>query len=190
MTRLHATFAILVGASIIATSGVAALAQTAQPPQTPQPPPMTSILAGKKLTPPIKGEANVEFMQPVTKREKGEVVTKITVKNISNAPIPRLTIAETWFDKKQQMVTGGKGYINGLLQPGEVKTIEIRTPYDQRMTSNSWNFSHANGNVKTHKVAKLDDPNAKKEPAAKAAADTKAAAKKPAAKKPAAKKKK
>ena len=167
MIRLHARFAAaFFGASLIASA--AALAQT-----PPQAPPMTSVLAGKKFTPPIKGQADVEFMQPVTKAEKGEVVTRITVRNISNAPIPRLTIAETWFDKKQQMVTGSKGFINGLLQPGEIKTIEIRTPRDPRMASNSWNFSHANGAVKTHKVAKLEDPNAKKEPAAKAASATK-----------------
>jgi hypothetical protein len=174
MTRVHATFAAtVVGASLIAS---AAPAQ-----QPPQPPPMTSILAGKKFTPPIKGQADIEFVQPVTRPEKNEVVTRITVKNISPGPIPRLTVAETWFDKKQQMVTGSKGFINGLLQPGEIKTIEIRTPRDPRMAANSWNFSHANGTVKTHKVAKLDDPNGKKEPATKAASatkPTKAAAKK------------
>jgi len=100
-------------------------------------------------------------------------VTRIIVKNISNAPIPRLTVAETWFDKSSKMVGGSKGFINGLLQPGEIKTIEIRTPRDSKMTSNSWNFSHANGTVKTHRVAKLEDPNAKKEPAAKRASAAK-----------------
>ena len=70
-----------------------------------------------------------------------------------------------------QLVSGGKGFINGLLQPGEVKTIEIQTPYDAKMNANSWNFSHANGPVKPHQVKALDDPNAatKKEPAAKTA---------------------
>jgi hypothetical protein len=174
MTRVQATFAsTLFGASLIAS---AAPAQ-----QPPQPPPMTSVLAGKKLTPPIKGRADIEFMQPVTKVEKGEVVTRIIVKNISNAPIARLTVAETWYDAKQQMVAGSKGFINGLLQPGEIKTIEIRTPKDPRMKSNNWVFNHPNGDIKPHKVAKLDDPTGKKEPATKAASaakPTKAAAKK------------
>ena len=139
---------------------------------------MTSILAGKKFTPPIKGEANVEFVQPRTTREKNEVVTRILVKNVSAAPIPRLTVAETWYSKDGKMVAGNKSSINGLLQPGEIKTIEIRTPYDAKMNSNNWNFVHANGTVKTHKVIKLEDPNAKKEPAAKSASASKSAKKK------------
>jgi hypothetical protein len=166
MTRARSLFAAtLAGASIF---GVALFAQSTTPPQSGQAPPLQSVLAGKKFTPPIKGTADVEYTKPVTKRDKNMVITKITVKNISNAPIPRLTIDETWFSKDNQLVTGGKGFINGLLQPGEVKTIEIQTPYDAKMNANSWNFSHANGAVKPHQVKSLDDPNApKKEPAAK-----------------------
>jgi hypothetical protein len=170
MTRLHALFATLIGASVIA-SAAAALAQT------PQPPPMTSVLAGKKFTPPIKGQADVEFMQPKTTREKNEVVTRIVVRNISSAPIPRLQIAETWYAKDGKMVAGNKGVINGLLQPGEIKTVEIRTPYDSKMNSNNWTFLHANGTVKIHKVVKLEDPN-KKESATKAASASKQTTKK------------
>ena len=91
-----------------------------------------------------------------------------TVKNTSNAPIPRLTIDETWYGKDNQIVAGGKGFINGLLQPGEIRTIEIQTPYNAKMSSNQYMFSHANGSVKPHSVKVLEDPNApKKEPAAK-----------------------
>ena len=140
---------------------------------TSQPPEMKSVLAGKKFTPPIRGEAIVEFTQPVTKKDlkTNMVVTKIMVRNASNAPIPRLTIDETWFDKSGALVTGGKGVINGLLQPGEVKTVEIETPYNPKMNSNSWNFSHANGTVKPKKVKTLEE--AGKEPAAKNASSTK-----------------
>src|SRR5258707_10287273 len=98
MTRVRLVFAAtVVGASFVAA---AALAQTAQAP------PMTSVLAGKKFTPPIKGQADVEFVQPKSVREKNEVVTRVTVKNISNAPIPRLTVTETWYSKDNQMVAG------------------------------------------------------------------------------------
>ena len=48
--------------------------------------------------------------------------------------------------------------INGLLQPGEIQTITIETPYNPKMNSNNWNFAHANGTVKPAKVKleKLD----------------------------------
>lgn len=143
--------------------------------QTTKPPELKSVLAGKKFTPPIKGQADVDYIKPVTKREKGLVVTRITVKNTSNSPIPRLTIDETWFDKSNQIIPGGKGFINGLLQPGEVKTIEIQTPYNAKMNANSWTFTHANGSVKPHLVKSFDE--------AKTEAGAKPAAKAPAKKK-------
>jgi len=161
MNVRFAVAATLAGASLVVASASA---------QTPQAPPMQQILAGKKLTPPLKGQADVDFTQPSTKKVGSDVVTTIKVKNTSAAPIARLKIIETWFDKNNGTVPGGEGVINGLLQPGEVATIEIHTPYSDKLKSNSWNFLHANGSIKPHKVASLDAP---KEPAAKTASNTK-----------------
>ena len=135
--------------------------------------PFKPILAGKKFVAPIKGIADVQYLNPVTKREKNMIVTRIAVKNVSNAPIARLTIDETWYGKDGQTVTGGKGSINGMLQPGEVQTVVIETPYDQRMNANNWNFTHANGAVKPHKVKQFEGA-----PAATKGASAKASAKK------------
>lgn len=153
--------ATLVSASVV---GVTLIAQQA--------PPMQSVLAGKKFIPPIKGTAEIQILQPVTKRDKDMVITTIRVKNVSNAPIARLTCAETWYDAKNQIVTGGKGAINGLLQPGEIQTIKIETAFNPGMKSNNWNFTHANGEVKPKKVSKLEGDDVK-EPAAKNASATK-----------------
>jgi hypothetical protein len=164
MTRARCAFAVsLAGVTFISAH---------LPAQAPTAPPMTSVLAGKKLTPPIRGQAEVDYTKPVTKREKDMVVTKIQVKNTSNAPIPRLTITETWYDAGGATVGGGKGAINGLLQPGEVQTIIIETPYNAKMKANNYNFSHANGTIKPHAVAKLGSD--EKEPATKPAAASKA----------------
>src|SRR5437867_4328110 len=84
--------------------------------------PPTSVLAGRKFSPPMNGEAAVEFTAPVTKRDKELVVTKVQVKNVSSGPIARLEIDETWYDKGGAVIGGGKGIINGLLQPGEIQT--------------------------------------------------------------------
>lgn len=158
MTRVRSTFAAtLVGAGLI---GVTVLAQQA--------PPMTPILAGKKFTPPAQGLVEVDYLKPTTRRDKDMVVTKIVVKNTMKAPIARLTVDETWYDKGGALVTGSKGIINGLLQPDEVQTLEVRTPYDAKMAANNWNFTHANGAVKVHRVDKMDA--AKDAPAAKPAA--------------------
>jgi hypothetical protein len=157
MNRARVAFSATLVATTLLVTGTALAGQAAQTP------PMTSVLAGKKFTPPLKGEAVIEFTAPVTKREKDMVVTRVTVRNASIAPVPRLTISETWYDKGGAIVTGGKGGINGLLQPGEIQVITIETPYNAKMNGNQFNFTHANGTVKPAKVAKLEVP---KDPAA------------------------
>src|SRR4051812_4779541 len=164
MTRAR----LIVAATLVGASCVAAHAQT------PAAPPMTSVLAGKKFTPPFKGTAEVDFTKPVSKNEKGMVTTTIMVKNNAAGPLLRLTVDETWYDAGGGLVTGGKGVINRL-EPGEVGTVKIETPYNAKMKANNYNFTHANGTIKPHAVPKLS------------ATGEKEAA--PAAAKPAAKKK-
>ena len=156
---------LLLAATLVTTAS-AAIALAAQATQAP---PMKSVLAGKKIVPPARGEVNVEYTTAVTRREGPNVVTRLTVKNVGLAPISRLTFTETWYDKAGAIVTGNKGVINGLFQPSEVQTLTISTPYDPRMSGNRQGFSHANGTVKTTRVAKLEAP----KPAAAAAATKK-----------------
>ena len=150
MNRVH----FAVAATLISTSMFAGAVVAAQSTQ------LTPVLAGKKITPPIKGEATIDFTQPVTKPIAGKnlVQTVIKVKNSTASPIARLQVAETWYDGSGAIIAGGRGVINGLLQPGEVQTITIETPYNSKMKSNNWNFTHANGTVKPNKVKSLDAP--------------------------------
>jgi hypothetical protein len=150
-----ATLATLVGVSLVGP----ALAQ--------QPPEMKPILAGRKVEPPIKGQAEIEFTQPATKRNGDVVTTTIKVKNISTGPIARLTISETWFDKSQQQVASSQGSLDKALDPGAVETVTIQTPWNAKMSGNSWQFSHANGTIKPRKVATITDAKAGAAPAPK-----------------------
>src|SRR5262245_4442353 len=134
--------ATLAGASLL---GVSLFAQN-PPAQAPE---MKSVLAGKKFTPPIRGEATIDYVKTPTRRDGTTLVTKITVKNTSNAPIPRLRIAESWYDKDGNLIPGGDAVVNGLLQPGEVANMEIRTPVNAKMDRSMLQFTHANGTVKT-----------------------------------------
>jgi hypothetical protein len=145
-----AVAAALVGASFAGIPGSHLLAQQA--------PEFHTVLAGKKVEPPFKGQAEVEFLQPVTKKNGDSVVTTIRVKNMASGPVARLKIAETWFDKGGNIVGAGEGTLEKPLAPGAVETVTIQTPWTAKMNSNSWNFSHANGTVKPKRVAKLEDP--------------------------------
>jgi hypothetical protein len=150
MNRVH----FAVAATLISTTMFAGAVVAAQSTQ------LTPVLAGKKIVPPLKGEATIEFTQPVTKALPGKnlVQTTIKVKNSTASPIARLQVAETWYDGAGAIVAGGRGVVNGLLQPGEIQTITIETPYNAKMKSNNWNFTHANGTVKPTKVKSLDAP--------------------------------
>jgi hypothetical protein len=53
-------------------------------------------------------------------------------------------------------VAGGKGTINGLLQPGEIGTIVISTRYNAKMKANGCKCTYANGAVKVAKVKTLE----------------------------------
>jgi hypothetical protein len=144
--------------------------------QTPQAPQLTPVLAGRNIKPPFKGNAAVEFAKPDRSREKDMVIEKIKVKNLTNAPIARLTIDETWYDKAGATIGGGKGVLNGLLQPGEVQTITVESPYNAKMSANQYRFSHANGGVTPKQVNKFDaegNADVPKPPAAKPAAKKK-----------------
>jgi len=170
MNRVRFAFAAtLVGA--LGVGGSTLFAQeTKAPAQETKPPEFKLVLEGKKFTPPVRGSAEVDFLRSATRREGNLLVTKIQVKNMSPAPIPRLTIDEVWYDKNNEIIPGGKGVVPGLLQPGEIQTVEIKTPSNPAMTRSMLQFSHANGTVpKPHPVTSFP-----KEPATKDASATKA----------------
>jgi hypothetical protein len=138
----------------------AVLAQTAPAAQPAVPAPqLTPILAGRKITPPLKGEAQIQVVWPiVSKRDKDDVVTKVQVKNLSSGPVKGLTIAQPWYNKAGAISAEPRGVISGLLQPNEVQIITIQVAYKPDMISNNYEFSHANGTVKPLKVAKMEAP--------------------------------
>ena len=154
MTRARLALAsAAIGAFTI--SGVTMLAQGDAPPKAPE---FKSVLAGKKFTPPIRGQASIDIVRSPTRRDGTTLVTKIQVKNTSAAPIARLQVVETWYDKSNNVIPGGKGEIPGLLQPGEVSTIEVRTPVNPAMNASKLMFTHANGTVDPKQVKSIDAP--------------------------------
>jgi hypothetical protein len=159
MIRARFVFAAtLVGAGLIAGSASA---------QAPAAPDFKPILAGKNFKPPVRGAAEVEYAKPPVRRQGEFVIDEFKVKNMSSQPIARLTIESIYYEKGGAVIAGGRGFVNGLLQPGEIQTVKVETPYNAKMNSSNYKFTHANGSITPKRVDKLDDPNAAK-PAAKA----------------------
>ena len=114
--------------------------------------------APRKLISPFRGDASVEFTKPVTKRNGNEIVTTMVVKNTSPGPLAGFRIEESWSDKGGNLAGGDIYRSPKPFMPGEVITVTFKNPFNARMSSNSYNFIHANGNVKPRSVPKIDVP--------------------------------
>jgi hypothetical protein len=107
------------------------------------------ITAQSKLAAPFRGEAEVHYTKPAPQRKGNMVVTTFKVKNATNAPLAGFRVDEFWYDKAGNPVTGAKTFRHPKpLQPGEVITVTLEVPVDDRMNRNSYQFAHANGKVK------------------------------------------
>ena len=106
---------------------------------------------------PVRGEAELGYTKPVSKRSPDGkfVVTSIKVKNLSAGSIAGLKVDEFWYDKAGDPVTGDTFRYRKPLQPGEVIEVTLRTPVNPKMDRNQYKFEHANGTIKTNAVPKL-----------------------------------
>ena len=149
MTRQGSWFvAIALGVSGVVSP---ALAQQAPPAQ-------------RKLVAPVRGVANVELTAPDTRVVGNNVVTTIRIKNVSSGPIAGLRIEENWFDRSRNPVPGDIYRHPRPLPAGEVIEVKLTTPRKPGMGDNRYNFTHANGEIKTTVVKKLDLPKAPPKP--------------------------
>jgi hypothetical protein len=147
MMKMHLTLAC----AILLTAGAAAAGQA-----TPAAPAQAAPAAPAKFVPPIRGQAELGFLKPVTKRVGNEIVTVIKVKNLSaTGSIAGLKVDEYWYDKAGDPVSGDTFRYRKPLMPGEVIDVTLRTPVNPKMDRNQYNFSHANGTIKTKQMPKF-----------------------------------
>jgi hypothetical protein len=112
--------------------------------------------APKKLVAPVRGEAVIGYLKPVTKQEKNMIVTTIKIKNLSSGAIAGLKVDEFWYDKDGNPVTGSQPFRwRKPLQPGEVIDVVLQVPRNPNMNRNQYKFEHANGTIKTQLLPKL-----------------------------------
>ena len=108
-----------------------------------------------KWVPPIKGEATVDFVQGTAARIKGEVQTKMKVRNTSKGSIALLSVEEIWYNSKREIASNGIFRVKQLIPPGEIVEFTISSPEKPDLQQNMLMFKHANGVVKPTKVKKL-----------------------------------
>lgn len=123
--------------------------------QTPAP---GAPAAPRKLISPYRGDATVDFTRPVTKRDGANIVTTLTIQNTSPGPLAGFRLEESWADKTGNLAGGDVYRHPRPLMPGEIIQVKLTTPFNARMQNNSYNFVHANGNVKPKAVPKIEAP--------------------------------
>jgi hypothetical protein len=141
---------LVCASAVLLVSGVAAgQAKPAAPAAAP-------AAAPGKLAPPIRGQAELGYTKPVSKRDgKGNIVTTIKVKNMSTGAIAGLKVDEFWYDKGGDPVTGDTFRYRKPLQPQEVIEVTLTTPINPKMDRNQYKFEHLNGTIKTTLLPKL-----------------------------------
>jgi len=117
--------------------------------------PAAPATAPGKLAPPVRGEAELGYTKPVTKRTGTNIVTTIKVKNLSTGAIAGLKVDEFWYDKAGDPVTGDTFRYRKPLQPQEVIEVTLTTPVNPKMDRNQYKFEHLNGTIKTTLLPKL-----------------------------------
>jgi hypothetical protein len=157
MNGQRRTFLTIAGVVVLLASAAAEQAKPAPPAQsTARPSDEGAATTPGKLVAPVRGQAELGFTNPVSKRVGNMIVTTIKVKNLSKGAIAGLKVDEFWYDKKGDPVTGSQPFrYRKPLQPGEVIEVELKVPTDPRMDRNQYKFEHANGTIKTTKLPKL-----------------------------------
>jgi hypothetical protein len=121
--------------------------------------------APRKLVAPIRGVALVQITQPNTVVKGNDVVTTIRVKNVSKGPIAGLRVQENWFTKNKEALSGDQYRHARPFLVDEVIQIVLTVPRSRVVgASNQYQFSHANGDIKTELVKTLDLPKPVKPP--------------------------
>jgi hypothetical protein len=103
------------------------------------------------LQAPFVGEAQIGYAKPVTTVDRGKrmVVTKIEVKNLSGGAIAGFKVEEFWFDRVGNPIVGNTFKNPTPFEAGATLTITLDTPLNPLMFENTYQFSHANGKVRT-----------------------------------------
>lgn len=150
-------FALLVVAGAVTLVACVGADQAPKPaaPATPAAQGGQAPAARPRLSPPVRGVAQLGYTKPVVKGGKDLIVTTMRVKNMDSGAIAGLKVEELWYDKAGDLIAGDDYRHPRPLQPGEVITVTLETRRNPRMDRNQYSFTHANGTIKASLQPKL-----------------------------------
>ena len=106
----------------------------------------------------IRGPGQVGYLQPVSRRQRNEMVTTFRVQNTSTNALAGFTVDEFWYDRAGDTVAGGSFRMEKPFLPDQIIEVELRIPRDRRMSRNNYEFSHKNGVIEATLFEEMDEP--------------------------------
>lgn len=106
----------------------------------------------------IRGPGQVGYLQPVSRRQRNEMVTTFRIQNNSTGALAAFKVDEFWYDRAGDTVTGGSFRMQKPFLQGEIIEVELRIPRDQRMSRSNYEFSHKNGVIEATLFEEMDEP--------------------------------
>ena len=146
----------VVGALLLASATGAVV--FAQAPATKAPAAAAAPAAAPRFVTPLKGEAQVQILNPQSKQEGNMLVTRIKVKNISKGPLVGFKADEYWYNAKGETISAAPSFRHlKPFRPNEVIEVLLRSPWNTQMTTGRSLrvFAHGNGSVKAALVPKF-----------------------------------
>ena len=126
---------------------------------------LTSRFANSDITliPTVRGQANVEYTQPATRRRANFMVTTFRIRNQAANAIAGFQVDEFWFDDDGNTVTGDRVRFREPILAGQVVDIELQVPRVASMARSNYRFTHQNGDIELALVEELPEPEVEEE---------------------------
>ena len=106
----------------------------------------------------IRGPGQVGYLQPISQRQRNEMVTTFRIQNNSTGALAAFKVDEFWYDRAGDTVAGGSFRMQQPFLPGEIVEVELRIPRNARMARSNYEFSHKNGVVEAILFEEMDEP--------------------------------
>ena len=111
-----------------------------------------------RLVATMRGPGQIGYLQPVTSRERNEIVTTFRIQNISAGALAGFKVNEFWYDDNGDTVTGDSYRMRRPFLIDEIIEVTLRVPRNSRMERSNYEFSHQNGVVEANLFEEMEEP--------------------------------
>src|SRR3954470_4465872 len=113
----------------------------ATPAVAPAPAPLSAEVMKARMRPPVKGTAFLEIIPGAPKPVKGELVSVVKVKNVSNAPIIGLKV-DQYFSAGGKEVSPCTYRVRNPIAPNEITDVTLSCPSKTGINGSNMMFTH------------------------------------------------